>query len=50
VLFHSLFGCVFYGAFVTKVMLLIRKGLPRWVIPFAEGLVFFWLVYSRSTE
>ena len=27
VLFHSLFGCFFYGIFVTKMILLTRKGL-----------------------
>jgi hypothetical protein len=29
VLFHSLFGCFFYGAFVTKMLLLTRKEWPR---------------------
>ncbi|MCW2563678.1 MAG: hypothetical protein JWQ31_2238, partial [Mycobacterium sp.] len=38
VLFHSLFGCFFYGAFVTKMLLLTRKGLRAWVIPVAGGL------------
>src|SRR5215813_8081089 len=32
-LFHSLLGCFFYGAFVTKMILLTRKGLREWVIP-----------------
>ena len=44
VLFHSIFGCFFYGAFVTKMLLLTRKGLPAWVIPVIGGLVFFGLV------
>jgi hypothetical protein len=44
VLFHSLFGCFFYGAFVTKMLLLTRKGLPQWLIPIVGGLVFFGLV------
>ncbi|WP_405168148.1 DUF6529 family protein [Nocardia sp. NBC_01499] len=39
VLLHSLVGCFFYGAFVTKMLLLTRKGLPGWVIPVAGGLV-----------
>ncbi|MFD0362460.1 DUF6529 family protein [Nocardia sp. GCM10030253] len=38
VLLHSLFGCFFYGAFVAKMLLLTRKGLPSWVIPVAGGL------------
>ena len=50
VLFHSLFGCFFYGAFVTKMVLLTRKGLPGWVIPVAGGLVFFGLVYIWLTS
>lgn len=50
VLFHSLFGCFFYGAFVTKMMLLTRKGLRGWVIPVAGGLVFFGLVYVWLTS
>ncbi len=39
VLWHSLLGCCFYGAFVAKMLLLTRKGLPGWVIPAAGGLV-----------
>ena len=50
VLFHSLFGCFFYGAFVTKMLLLTRKGLRGWVIPIAGGLVFFGLVYVWLTS
>ena len=50
VLFHSLFGCFFYGAFVTKMVLLTRKGLWGWVIPVAGGLVFFGLVYVWLTS
>ncbi|MFI9510844.1 DUF6529 family protein [Nocardia sp. NPDC052566] len=44
VLLHSLFGCFFYGAFVAKMLLLTRKGLPGWVIPVAGGLVLTGLV------
>jgi hypothetical protein len=50
VLFHSLFGCFFYGAFVAKMVLLTRKGLRAWVIPVAGGLVFFSLVYVWLTS
>lgn len=39
VFLHSLLGCFCYGAFVTKMLLLTRKGLPGWVIPTAGGLV-----------
>jgi hypothetical protein len=50
VLVHSLFGCLFYGAFVTKMLLLTRRGLPAWVIPIAGGIVFFGLVVVWLTS
>ncbi|QZT55106.1 DUF6529 family protein [Mycolicibacterium austroafricanum] len=50
VFFHSLFGCFFYGVFVTKMLLLTRKGLRPWVIPVTGGLLFFVLVYVWLTS
>jgi hypothetical protein len=50
VLFHSLFGCLFYGVFVTKMLLLTRKSVRPWVIPIAGGLLFFVLVYVWLTS
>jgi hypothetical protein len=50
VLFHSLFACFFYGAFVTKMVLLTLKGLAGWVIPVAGGVLFFALVYVWLTS
>jgi hypothetical protein len=50
VLFHSLFGCFFYGAFAAKMLLLTRRGLPAWVIPIVGGLVFFVLVFIWLTS
>lgn len=50
VLFHSLFGCFFYGVFVTKMLSLTRKNSPAWVIPVLGGLVFFGLVYVWLTS
>ncbi|MET7772852.1 DUF6529 family protein [Nocardia sp. NPDC005366] len=44
VLWHSLLGCFFYGAFVTKMLLLTRKGLPGWALPVAGGLVLTGLI------
>jgi hypothetical protein len=51
VLVHSFLGCVFYGAFVTKMLLLSRRGQPRWVLPVAGGVLFaalmgLWLTSS----
>ena len=43
VLVHSLFGCFFYGAFVTKMLLLRRDG-PGWGLPVFGGAVFSALV------
>lgn len=50
VLFHSLFGCLFYGIFVTKMLLLTRPGLRAWVLPVSGGLLFFTLVYTWLTS
>lgn len=39
-LVHSLVGCVFYGAFVAKMLSLTRRGLPAWTLPVLGGVVF----------
>ncbi|MFC6867312.1 DUF6529 family protein [Haloechinothrix salitolerans] len=44
VLMHSLLGTFFFGAFVTKMLLLTRRGLPGWLLPVVGGLVFAALV------
>ncbi len=46
VLAHSLFGCAFYGAFATKVMIVRSKNLPGWALPMAGGIVFSVLVLA----
>ena len=50
VLAHSLFGCVFYGAFVVKMLGLSRKGTPAWFIPVLGGSVFTLLVALWTTS
>ncbi len=50
VLVHSIVGCCFYGAFVTKVLCVRVKGLPGWAIPVAGGLVFGALVLVFVTS
>ena len=40
VLVHSITGCFFYGAFVTKVLCVRVNGLPGWTLPVVGGLVF----------
>jgi hypothetical protein len=44
VLIHSLLGCVFYGAFTAKMLLLPKRGLAGWVLPVFGGLVFTLLI------
>ena len=51
VLVHSLVGCLLYGAFTAKMLLLMRPGLPRWARPAAGGVLFtafvaLWLTSS----
>jgi Family of unknown function (DUF6529) len=41
---HSILGCLFYGAFTTKMLSLSRPGAPRWAMPLLGGLVFAGLV------
>ena len=36
---HSIAGCVFYGAFVAKVLLVQSRRLPGWALPVAGGLL-----------
>jgi hypothetical protein len=50
-LVHSLLGCIFFGVFTMKMLLLTRDGLAGWVLPVAGGLVFaaltgLWLTSS----
>lgn len=44
VLLHSIFGCFFYGAFVTKMLVLQRSKSPGWALPALGGAVFTALV------
>ncbi len=39
VLLHSLLGCAFYGAFVTKMLVLRSRRLPNWALPTMGGLL-----------
>ena len=44
VLVHSILGCVFYGAIVTKVLAVRMHGLPSRTLPLVGGFVFAVLV------
>ena len=40
VLAHSLLGCLFFGAFTTKMLALRPKAVPGWTLPVLGGLLF----------
>jgi Family of unknown function (DUF6529) len=50
VLAHSIAGCFFYGAFVTKVLSVRVRGLPGWMLPVVGGLVFSAIVVLFVTS
>jgi hypothetical protein len=50
VLAHSLFGCLFYGAFATKIMIVRGRGLPAIALPLAGGLLFTLLIAAWLTS
>jgi Family of unknown function (DUF6529) len=50
VLVHSIAGCFFYGALVTKVFFVRQKGLAGWALPVAGGAVFTALVVVWVTS
>ena len=47
---HSLFGCLFYGAFASKVIIVRSKRMPNWALPVVGGLVFTLLVLLWLTS
>ena len=51
VLAHSVLGCVFYGAFVAKMLSLVRRDtMPRWVLPVLGGVVSASLIALWATS
>ncbi|MET7620216.1 DUF6529 family protein [Streptomyces sp. NPDC005408] len=40
VMWHSLLGCFFFGAFTAKMLLLRAERLPGWLLPIVGGAVF----------
>ncbi len=47
---HSVLGCVFYGAFVTKVLCVRSARLPGWALPVIGGVLFASLVVLWLTS
>jgi hypothetical protein len=50
VLVHSLAGCLFYGAFVAKMLTLHIKKAPNWALPLLGGLTFTALAVVTLTS
>jgi Family of unknown function (DUF6529) len=50
VFLHSVAGCLFYGAFAAKVLVVRSRGLPGWALPAVGGLVFTALVGAWFTS
>ncbi len=48
---HCVLGCVFYGAFVAKMLSLARRDMmPKWVLPVLGGVVFVSLIALWATS
>jgi hypothetical protein len=53
VLVHSVLGCLFYGAFVAKMLslgLVNRETMPRWLMPALGGAVLLSLIGLWATS
>jgi Family of unknown function (DUF6529) len=45
VLIHSLLGCLFFGVFTVKMLVLsTRRGMAAWILPLVGGLTFAVLI------
>jgi hypothetical protein len=47
---HSFFGVAFYGAFVTKVLVVRMHRFPSWALPLAGAIVFVTLIGAWWTS
>jgi hypothetical protein len=47
---HSLLGCLFYGAFVAKVLTVTSRRVPGWALPWIGGMLFTALVAVGLTS
>ncbi|HCT81221.1 MAG TPA: hypothetical protein DGT23_32565 [Micromonosporaceae bacterium] len=50
VMLHSLLGCLFFGVFTVKMLVLTKRGIAGWVLPLLGGLVFTVLVAISLTS
>ncbi|NUT32279.1 MAG: hypothetical protein HOV79_04295 [Hamadaea sp.] len=47
---HSTAGCLFFGGFVIKMLVLTKPGLKGWILPVAGGTVFTLLATAIATS
>lgn len=50
VLVHGAGGCLFYGAYATKMLALRLRGLPGWAVPALGGSLFAMFVLTWLTS
>ena len=50
VIAHGLLGCIFYGAFVAKILTLHSRRVPGWALPWVAGSLFTVLVAVGLTS
>ena len=51
VLAHSVLGCLFYGAFVAKMLSLLRRdAMPKWAVPVLGFVLFGSLILVWATS
>jgi len=49
-LVHSTAGCLFYGAFAAKVLVVHARRTPSWAVPLAGGVLFTAVVVAWLTS
>jgi hypothetical protein len=49
-LVHSVLGCLFYGAFATKVIVVRSHRMPGWALPVVGGVLFVVLMLIWFTS
>ena len=47
---HSVLGCLFFGAFTVKMLILPKRNLPGWLLPVLGGIVFTVLMALWGTS
>jgi Family of unknown function (DUF6529) len=50
VLIHSVLGCLFFGAFTVKMLVLPKRGVPGWVLPVIGAVIFAALILIWFTS